>query len=84
MNWLVVVIFSGVVGGYQDLYILQQPSFVSKEECRTGLSSEELKVELTKQLTKEYTAYKPIERIVCATQKQIQEVLNDSYGKRDT
>jgi len=84
MNWLVVVIFSGVVGGYQDLYILQQPSFVSKEECKTGLDSEELKVALTKQLTKEYTAYKPIERIVCATEKQIQEVLNDSYGKRDT
>ena len=84
MNWLVVVIFSGVVGGYQDLYILQQPSFVSKEECRTGLGSEELRVALTKQLTKEYTAYKPIERIVCATQKQIQQVLNDSYGKRDT
>ena len=54
MNWLVVVIFSGVVGGYQDLYILQQPSFVSKEECRTGLSSEELRVALTKKLTKEY------------------------------
>ena len=84
MNWLVVVIFSGVVGGYQDLYILQQPSFVSKEECKTGLGSEELKVALTQQLTKEYTAYKPIERIVCATEKQIQEVLNDSYGKRDT
>ena len=84
MNWLVVVIFSGVVGGYQDLYILQQPSFVSKEECRTGLSSEELRVALTKKLTKEYITYKPIERIVCATEKQIQQVLNDSYGKRDT
>ena len=84
MNWLVVVIFSGVVGGYQDLYILQKPSFVSREECRMGLGSEELKVALTRQLTKEYTAYKPIERIVCATQKQIQQVLNDSYGKRDT
>ena len=54
MNWLVVVIFSGVVGGYQDLYILQQPSFVSKEECRTKLSTEELRVALTKKLTKEY------------------------------
>ena len=84
MNWLVVVIFSGIVGGYQDLYILQQPSFVSREECRTKLSTEELRVALTKQLTKEYTAYKPIERIVCATEKHIQQVLNDSYGKRDT
>lgn len=84
MNWLVVVIFSGVVGGYQDLYILQEPNFVSREECRTKLGTEQLKVALTKQLTKEYTAYKPIERIVCATQKQIQEVLNDSYGKKDT
>ena len=54
MNWLVVVIFSGVVGGYQDLYILQQPSFVSKEECRTKLSTEELRVALTKKLTKAY------------------------------
>ena len=51
MNWLVVVIFSGVVGGYQDLYILQQPSFVSREECRTQLSTEELRVALTRQLT---------------------------------
>ena len=84
MNWLVVVIFSGIVGGYQDLYILQEPSFVSREECRTKLSTEQLRVALTRQLTKEYPAYKPIERIVCATEKQIQQVLNDSYGKRDT
>ena len=31
MNWLVVVIFSGVVGGYQDLYILQQPLLFQKK-----------------------------------------------------
>ena len=85
MKFLIVIVFAGIVdGGYQDLYIFQDPSYSSRVECRQDIGTEFRRTSITAHLTQVYKTYKSIDRIICAEEKVIKEVLAESKGEYNT
>ena len=82
MEWMLVVIFSGVVSnGMLDTFIFTKPTFKTVNECILAANNRNEIPKYIKRLYDEYGEFKEIQKIVCAEKKQIMEIIEKSKGQ---
>lgn len=82
MKWLIVIVFLGVnENNMQDLYILKKPSFNTPEHCYNHLANKPFQYDVVQKLTEEYGYYRPIQKILCAEEKRVFNLID---GRVDT
>ena len=83
MKWLIVVVFSGILpNGNVDTYIFTDPSFNTVEECIAAANDPNEIPKYVRRLFFEYgSRARNIQKIVCAQQDDIIEVIEKSRGE---
>jgi len=83
MKWLIVVIFSGILpNGNLETFVFTKPSFDTVEECIIAANNPAEVPKYVRRLFFEYGGrVKDIQKIVCAQEDTIKEVIKKSQGE---
>ena len=82
--WYMVVIFAGVFAdGTQEAYVFQEPHYYSVNECVSAANDPDQIPHFAKKLVKEYGKMMDIQKVVCASHKEIIETFGSEYAIGD-